>query len=766
MSPIRRYRIGVLSVFFVIFAALVAVPVGADEIDAVKQEAREISELAKSLGTRFLGADGFKSRHYAEERLIDGENFYRLKDYQRAAIIFMDIIESYSGHAAYPDALFYFADSLFLSRDFYGARQWFNRLLDESGRPGMGRFRKKAIERLIEIGIHVNDFEGVEKYFDQLGQAPDAETRYIKGKYLYFRKDYEGAKQEFSRIAGNAELELKAAYFTGVILTRQTRYDDAIEIFKSGAKRKAANAAEQEIIDLMNLGQGRLYYEKDFVENASVVYQLIGRYSPYYDTALYEAASVQIRAGNMIQAERILEVLTLAMPDSRYIPKAKLLRGNLLLRSGRYDDAERIFEETIGQFTPVRDKLDDLITEQADTSAFFSDLMEQSLTTLDVTGTLPPLIVKWVGEEPEVQRALALASDLGVTREYTRETERLVRLLEAVIDGPSRINAIPTLRSAKRRGQQLNNRLGQLRVKLSKISQKKMGGSNPKFLAISQERTALVAELSKLPTSDEQYKRREDKARAVYQRMRKELTRNVIRLDKLVAMIVALERLGQDPIYIGGVSEESLKALEDELKRHRAGVEEMRQKASDLREDVERARYQVGVGDVLDKKDQEIRAKMKDLNARERELLRSMGGQTGARIDMAYAAVEATEKVLEKLHHSIDREAERQIEELSTLVRTERARVTRYRAELLVLNREAEEVVGGVTFQNFSNVRKRFHDLILKADVGIIDVAWMRKEEHKARGASLTKDRLKEVRHLDEEFNEVIGEEKDSTGGE
>ena len=171
MSPIRRYHIGALSMFFVIFAVLATVPVTADEIDTVKQEAGEISELAKGLGTRFLGADGFKSRHYAEERLIDGENFYRLKDYQRAAIIFMDIIESYSGHAAYPDALFYFADSLFLSRDFYGARQWFNRLLNESGRPGMGRFQKKAIERLIEIGIHVNDFEGVEKYFDQLGQA-------------------------------------------------------------------------------------------------------------------------------------------------------------------------------------------------------------------------------------------------------------------------------------------------------------------------------------------------------------------------------------------------------------------------------------------------------------------------------------------------------------------------------------------------------------------------------------------------------------------
>ena len=395
--------------------SVVMLPSGADagKLDKIESEARDIRAQAGTLGSQYLGADSFKSRHYAEERLIDGENFYRLKDYQRAAIIFMDIIESYPGHAAYPDALFYFADSLFLSRDFFGARQWFKRVLDESGKPGMARFRQKALERLIEIAIHVDDFEGVETYFAQLGQSPDAEAYYIKGKYLYFKKDYEGAKREFARVSGELELELKAAYFTGTVLTQQGRYDEAIEVFKAAAAREVATNSEKEVVDLLNLGVGRLYYEKDFVENASVAYQKVGRYSPYYDTALYEAASVQIRAGNTIAAERILEVLTLAVPDSRYIPRAKLLRGNLLLRAGRYEEAEEVFDDTIGEFTPVMEQLDDVIEEQKDTRAFFTALMDRSLTTMDTSGVLPPLVVKWVGEEPEVQRALALTRGSG-----------------------------------------------------------------------------------------------------------------------------------------------------------------------------------------------------------------------------------------------------------------------------------------------------------------------------------------------------------------
>jgi len=102
-----------------------------------------------------------------------------------------------------------------------------------------------------------------------------------------------------------------------------------------------------------------------------------------------------------------------------------------------------------------------------------------------------------------------------------------------------------------------------------------------------------------------------------------------------------------------------------------------------------------------------------------------------------------------------DKEADRQIEEIRRQVLAEHEHVKQYRAEFTVLNEEAEEVVGGVTFENFSNVRVRFHNLILKADVGVIDVAWMRKEEHRERGSSYNKQRLMEIQNLDQQFEEV-----------
>jgi len=709
--------------------------------------------------SQFLGRDGFRGEDYPAERLIDGENFYRLKDYQRASIIFLDLIESYPDSVVYPDALFLFADSLFMSRDYYGARDWFRRLLDNVHRPGMVRFRQKATERLIEVAIHVGDFDGIDGYFQQLGQSPDAAARYVKGKYLFFRDDPEGALREFGFVTGERALELKARYFIGVIHTNQGRYDEAIEVFAAGAGIKGETAEEREVVDLMNLGLGRLCFEKDLLERAMEAYQMVEQHSRHFDAALYEVASVMIRAGDTIRAERVLEVLTMAMPGSRYIPRARLLRGNLLLRAGRFDEAERVFEETIDQFTPVRDQLDAALAEQEDPARFFAGMIDRSLGVFDTSGLLPPLVIRWVGEEPDVQRALNLTSDLGVAQEQTRETERLIRMLAAVIDGPSGVNAIPGLRTATRRSQQFENRLGQMRSELLAVEEDVVGDAGADLRKLRDERRGLRDRIAALPTSDRDYERREQQAREIHQRMRHELARNIVRVDNLSAVIVAIERFIEDPRYVEGVPPDSVKAVRDELERHRESVARMRTDISGLRDDVEAQSYQVGIGDALDLEDERLRRRIKQLVQAERALMRGRTGDLGGRLDRAHAAVDAAEAVVAGVQRQVATEADRRIEEIRGRVKEERDLVAGYHVELDLLGGEAEQVVGEVTFSNFSNVRKRFHDLLLKADVGIIDVAWLRKEGQNERIRDLTRARLNETRWLDEEFREVLSSE-------
>jgi tetratricopeptide (TPR) repeat protein len=733
----------------------------ADAIDRIVAEVDDIRERARKLDERYLKSSGFKGEQYVAERLIDGENFYRIKDYQRSAIIFMDIIENYPKHAAYPDALFLYADSLFLSRDFLTARDWFKRFLDESALPGAGRYKQKAIERLIEIAIHLDSYGDVDQYFGLLGQYPSEEARYVKGKYLYFKKEYDQAKQLFDSINKDRLLILKARYLKGVILTLQGSYTDAIDVFKNGQLGKTENRKEIEIIDLMNLGAGRLYFEQGYLSHASECYQQIDHTSPYFDAALYEAAAVLIQAGDTVRAEQTLEVLTVAVPDSAYLPRARMLRGNLLLRTGRYDEAEEVFDQLVDEYTPIMAKLDTIITQEQDTRRFFSELVESSVSSLDVANILPPLVVKWVGEEPDVSRALDLAKELGAAKGYVKETERLVRLLEAVVDGPSSINAIPLLRQAKRRAQELDNRIGQLRGDLLEIAEDKLGDDIGEIERLQYERQRLAKELGTLPTSTEAFKKRDRKSSEVFRRMRKELQRNAIRLDRLSAMAVAIERFVEDPRYVEGVPEANIKALRGELQRHRVGITKLQESMGDLRGQIDQARYQVGIGDSRDRRDEEIKVKIKELAKKERTLLRTRGGEVGRRIDTTLGAIDEVESRVSRFEREVEAEAERQVQRIRVQVRAERDRIGGYNSDLLALSDEAEEVVGGVAFENFTSVRKRFRDLVLKADVGIIDVAWLKKEEHTSRISEFTQSRLEEIKRLDDEFQEVRSAEEE-----
>lgn len=740
--------------------ALLSSTAVADPVAKLRAEVEDIAREAGSLTGQYLRPGGLQGDQYAAERLIDGENFYRLKDYQRAAIIFLDIIENHPNHVAYGDALYYYADAMFLARDYLGAKEWYTRVINERNRPGVAAHVQQAIERLIEIAIHLNRFEGIEEYFSQLGQMPSADARYIKGKFLYFKGDLEAALREFDSVAPNTLVGLKSAYLKGVILTRQTRYQDAIAVFNQAREHKSAGSEEQEIVDLLNLAAGRLYYEQGFIEHASACYQRVTNTSPYFDVALYEAATVLIRSGDGIRAERVLEVLTVAIPDSKYIPRAKMLRGNLLLRAGRYEEAEKVFSEMSEQFGPVMIELDRLMSEQQDTSKFFGDLVKRSIASLDIQSALPPLVVKWVGEERDVQHALGLAADIGTVRETVQDTERLIRLLDAVINGPSRVNAIPILRDAMRRAQQLENRLVQLRARLLSVGEDEMGAL-PELQQLSAERRALSGQLKALPTSLQAFEARENESRQIFDRMRKELSRNEVRIDQLSAMIIAIGRFIGDPRYTEGADPVAVSALEAELGRHKSAVGQMQTDVSTLKVDVDGARYQIGVGDADDESDRLLAERLRAISERERQILASRG-PVGQRLDEALAAVDATETTLKRFVLEVNAEARRRVEEMKNLVAGERDNVVTYKSELVVLGDEAQAVVGDVTYANFSNVRRKFQDLILKADVGIIDVAWLRKEEHSARRDELTKERLQDIRILDDEFQEVRTEEAES----
>jgi hypothetical protein len=196
-------------------------------------------------------------------------------------------------------------------------------------------------------------------------------------------------------------------------------------------------------------------------------------------------------------------------------------------------------------------------------------------------------------------------------------------------------------------------------------------------------------------------------------------------------------------------------AVLQEVQNHRASIEAYREQIQSFRIEIEAQRLQVGVGDDRYTRHARLRAEYDDLVRQEHEL----GGASDPAIDRLYRRMSTVETALDRRDEQVRAAADQRAESMRQQVATESTRIEGYRTALTELETEAEDVVGAVTYTNFLAVQQRFYDLVLRSDVGDIDVAWAIREEHRTRVEMLTLDRTHELQALDDEFREITDEQ-------
>jgi hypothetical protein len=67
-----------------------------------------------------------------------------------------------------------------------------------------------------------------------------------------------------------------------------------------------------------------------------------------------------------------------------------------------------------------------------------------------------------------------------------------------------------------------------------------------------------------------------------------------------------------------------------------------------------------------------------------------------------------------------------------------------------------KQLLGRIAFESFARVGRIFYDLVLKADVGIIDSAWTQKRERSDSITALEEKKQRQLRDLADEFGEVL----------
>ena len=746
------------SLAFAITAALGA-PAFAQDMSAAGNEVSSIeAQSARLASTLERAATGTgRPALSVEDRFAEAELLYRLRDYARSAVLFTDIVENHTNSPAYPQSLFLLGDALYQAGDRYGARTRLREVMRHISEPTFRPFVQRALGRLIEIAIRLNDYAGVDEYFRQLGQIPPSEvegqTAYIRGKYLFLRTnpDYDGARQAFESITTQAPIYPQARYFLGAILTAQQRYPEAIEAFQRVVQLQADGADQQQVIDLAALAVGRLQVERENYDAAIEAYQQVGRSSAFFDRALFEQAWAYIKVGDAVRAERALEILSISSPDSPLVPEGRILWGNLLLRTGRFERAREVFEGVRTQFGPVYQQLRQMNDRTADPERFFQELVRSNLQVFDASSFIPQAALSWVRHEGTLDDSLQVVADLNTCRTYVREASELIDRLNAALDAPSRSHVFQDLGGARQQVWQLLNRATRAREQVA-LAMDAQGVGGVDFQGLVSQRRALAAQVGRLPVSDRDLQRRDRQVETEFTNLSQALQRNQQRVEGLDAMVVAIERYLADPSHVSASLDRA--QLQQELERQREAVRQYRERVTGLRRMIVQGRTQIGPGDPRYVHDVEVRAQHRDLVEREATMLRAQGRMPGG-ADALLARVDTLERAVADFDGRVNALVDQRSERIRVQVREEERRVAGYRARLESLENESAQVVGNLILRQFRDIQVQFYQIVMRADLGLVDVAWEQREEHNNRARMLAEEQNREINALNDEYREV-----------
>lgn len=750
----------------------------------VEEAARRVIEIEAEAG-QLLGSsirrEELRSRTYVEERIAEGEVQLELGDPLRASIIFTDIVEHHPQHRAAPDALYLLAESLFRAGDLFGARRNFRELTERAERDPAYRARTdEAIGRLLEIALRTRDFRGIEEEIARLDRtslnAVGGSSTYYRGRYLYGvavseevrdgeltrridRARLREAARVFGQIPSDSRWYARARYHQGGIHVLEGDLEAAKARFEEAAASRVEDLEERQARELALLAKARILYEESRIEEAIDAYQAIPRGSIYFPKALYEIAWAYIQDGDSVEAERALEVLAMTDPDNPLLADAHVLRANLLLRNHNFDEADRVFDEVRNKFAPIVRELDEIYRKQRDPRAFFRQLVRQGGGFISLESFLGPHIRPWIRTNRDFERALRVMNDLIEARRYAREAKSLAARVEGILDGARPIAIFGDLRAATEKASIIRSKLVSVTGALLKREEELRSGgqaaSTPELAELRAKRRQLEGLLGDAPSEEREFNLRREGALETIEAFKAEIKKLEIELMGNEARINAMEHF----MASGELDASARESVETEVGNHREAATHFRNLLEEFRGEIDVLRLQVGLGDQSLEREEDLRREYLSVASRERELL-GRSGQEG--VEALFIRMARIEQALNEREDEMEKVAAQRVAKIRAVVDEEREKLEQLSHSLDTLAEEAETTVAEVAHDNFLLIRDHFQELVIRADVGKLDIAWAVRNQHRDRLETLTNDRRLELMRLDNEFNEVMMDE----GGE
>jgi tetratricopeptide (TPR) repeat protein len=710
-------------------------------------------------------------------RFSDAEIQFLLNNHSSASVLLYDLTSSaaFRSLPEYPDALYMLGESLYQQQSYLSARLYFREHMNLRG-----SHTRDALARYIELSGKLNEFAGIDTYLEQAkgpgGKLP-GDISYVYGKWLLRRTDIPEqerlarAQDVFASLADTGGiLAQQSTYFLGVIALQQSDLARAAFYFERVLRLQANGERDKRLNELANLSLARTYFELGKYSEAIDRYQEIDYDSDYFVDALYEIAWAHVRQAKQggtdeyEKANQACEKLLLTAPDSLIAPEAQILQAHLLLKLGKYQEANEVYTSVTRSYSEVYSHIDSRLRAHADPVRYFQQAIRDSGKTFDITAILPPAAVKWASTQRDIAEAMKMTGDIDESKKGVGDSNEIATRLLEVLD-KRELEVFPQFQEGLDRAEAVDAALTRCEGDLLKLEEQNAGsirldGVRQELEQIHQERARLEERFKDLPKSESEI---EAHKQAMSKRLG-ELDQASFRLgyqvESLYAVLAALEKFVADTRDQRPSDPGAEREFAERLVREREVANQMREELAILQRQIRDEKVHLNVGSSGDA---ELRARYQELLARQGGLLATLRAGMPEpqlalvrRIDEQRATISRLRARSDSAKTTLRASVRAKAEALREKVRTEARLLKAYEGEVLAAAGKAQNLVGSIAYESFKRVRKQFYDLVLKADVGIIDVAWTRKQDKTDHIQNLAKEKDKELKGLDEEFQEVL----------
>ncbi len=755
-------------------AVLAASPARADRLEAAEhalgQVEGRLAAVEKVVSSPDEDASARSLRHAAQ-----GRERHAAGDWLFAAILLTEAVDSpdFKQAPEYPETLFLLADALRRQGDCGSARPRYQAYLYLQD----SRRRGEALSGALECALKEKRLEEVDRLAPEAerafrGELPP-ETAYAVAKAVWFRKDLRPKERRDRSLeafeAVNPPYDLAARYFQGAILVEDGQLDAAVAMFRACSSAKPADARARQVREQCLLALARVLGEQGQYDAALEAYRGVPRESPLFDETLFEMAWVQVKAKRYDLALHTASAIADLVPDSPLAPEAIILQGHLLLKLGKYAAATEAYNRVINTYAPVRDEIDAILAMQDDPVRYFNDLLGRRGKASDNAAALPPAAVKWAALQPGVSEALRLIAALEASRREVREADALAERLDAAVSRSGGIDAFVELSEAYAAAEAALNGAarmeGEIADRAFEICARSLAKEGRSALEkLRASRRALQKRLDALPQTLKEVRERAE-------RMREKLLPAEQGARQLALAVEGADlAIAETEVWLESHRAEinadaaGRREFIEELRNHRLIIEQYREGARALQLQIAQAR-DAASGIAALKEEARVRDEYRALAAKERQMLQGARYALDARAEAELQRGEAlvaraagSRERAARVEMAVATSAARRARLLKERVAVERASLEEASKGLDRVLADSRELVGKVAYRSYGAVREQFYKLVLKADIGIVDIAWTRKRERLDKIQQLSMQKSTELQQIELDYKGLLRE--------